>query len=143
MGFFFHMGQQAVPGRSERLGAFALQALGKRIGVNARRAACGNRGIRADGVVRQGLVHFAVLGKGQQRFLRQGVDGVRRGQRVDVERVGRRRVLGAGAGPQQALRAGAGSVLLAATSQRLTNSDATEGTRGLKPAAMRRSMPRR
>ena len=36
-----------------------------------------------------------------------------------------------------------GNALLAATSQRLTNREATEGTLGLRPAARRRSMPRR
>ena len=47
----------------------------------------------------------AVVGERQQRLLRHGVDRVRRRQRADVEHVGGLRILGAGAGEQQALRA--------------------------------------
>ena len=50
----------------------------------------------------------AVLGKGKQRLLRHGVDRVGRRQRFDIKHVRGRGILGAGAGPQQALRPGPG-----------------------------------
>ena len=49
---------------------------------------------------------LAVVGEGVQRLLRHRVDRVGRRERLDVQRVGRGRVLGAGAGPQQPLRIG-------------------------------------
>ena len=48
------------------------------------------------------------VGEGEQRLLGHRVDGVRRRQRFDVKRVRSCGILGAGAGPQQALRPRAG-----------------------------------
>ena len=41
------------------------------------------------------------------------------------------------------LTSASGTLPATATSQRLTNNDATEATSGFSPAAIRRSMPRR
>ena len=54
-----------------------------------------------------------MLGKGQQGLLRKGVDRVRSCQRFGIERVGCCEILAPGAGPEQALRPGAGQGQLA------------------------------
>ena len=54
-----------------------------------------------------------MLGEGKQGFVGNRVDRVGRRERLNVERVARRRVFGAGAGPQQPLRPGAGGGELA------------------------------
>src|SRR5262249_58883364 len=61
----------------------------------------------------------AMVGKGIERALGHGVDRERRRESFDVKRVGGRRILGSGAGPQQALRAGAriGEAIRAVRSQ--------------------------
>jgi hypothetical protein len=46
-----------------------------------------------------------VLAIGAQRLLGHGVDRVRRGEGFDIQGVGGQRILGSGAGPEQALRA--------------------------------------
>ena len=51
---------------------------------------------------------LAVVGEGLERALRHGVDGEGRGERLHIKHVGGFGILGAGAGPKQALRAGAG-----------------------------------
>ena len=56
----------------------------------------------------QHALHPAVIGEGEQGLLGHRVDGVRSRQRLDVERVRRLGILGAGAGPEQALRPRAG-----------------------------------
>ena len=57
---------------------------------------------------RQRRADFAMIGESLQRAFRHGVHGERRGERLDVENVGRLRILGARAGPQQPLRPRAG-----------------------------------
>ena len=67
------------------------------------------------------VADLAVIGEGLERALRHGVDREGRGQRLHIERVGGLRVLGAGAGPEQALGAGTGigSALEARRSEQL------------------------
>ena len=52
----------------------------------------------------QAVAQLAVIAECVERRRRDGVDGVRADQFFDVEHVAVLRILGAGAGPQQALR---------------------------------------
>src|SRR3546814_2145821 len=49
------------------------------------------------------LTRFAMIAERIQRCRRHRVDGIRANQLFDIQRVAVRRVLGAGAGPQQTL----------------------------------------
>ena len=71
-------------------------------------AKLGQHRLAVAAIRRERLADLAVIGEGLERALRHGVDGEGRGERLHVEDVGGLRVLGAGAGPEQALRAGAG-----------------------------------
>src|SRR6185437_2968392 len=146
--------QQVVPGFHERRRALALQLPRERCIVDAGGPELRDHLLAIAAVLRHRTVQLAVVGESQQGLVGHRVDGVGRGQRLDIQRVRRLRILGAGAGPQQALWmrwpiamprrsfSSAGTLSVTATSQRLMNTDATESTLGDLPSAMRRSMPR-
>ncbi|GAB0113684.1 hypothetical protein AcidC75_12080 [Acidisoma sp. C75] len=55
-------------------------------------------------IARDDAIDLAVIGEGEQRALRHGVDGIGRREARDIERVRRGLVLGAGGGEEQPLR---------------------------------------
>ena len=89
----------------EALGAVGLQLRRQRRQVDARLGVRREHRCRVTAVARQRRCRRAVIGEGQQRFLRHRVHRVRRREAGDVQRVRRALVLGAGAGEQQPLRA--------------------------------------
>ena len=104
----FDAGHQVVPRLDEGRGALVLQLGGERIDVDAGLGEAGENRLAVAAVRRERLADLAVLGEGLERALRHGVDREGRGERLHIKGVGGFRVLGAGAGPEQALRAGAG-----------------------------------
>ena len=86
------------------VGAFALQLRRQRVDVDARLAEFGQHLLAVAAVGRHHAADLAMVGEGQQRALGHGVDGVRSRQGLDVQDVGRLRILGARAGQQQTLR---------------------------------------
>ena len=85
----------------------ALQAFGEGVNVDSRVSHRGN-GLLGRGVVRvEALVERSVIGEGEQRLFRDGVDGVGGGQAAQIVGVGQVWVLGRGGCPQDPLRPGA------------------------------------
>ena len=97
-----------MPRCSEGVGTLALQPMGQRFIVHTFAPELFQHFIGIAAVNRQRRAHLAVVCKGCQGLFRDGVDGVGRGQRLDIQRVSRRRVLGARACPQKPLRPRAG-----------------------------------
>ncbi len=95
--------EQLVPGFHERLRPFPLELLGQGGDVDPRALEFGEHRFGITAILRHHPADLTVIGEGEQRRVRHGVDGVRRGQRLDVEYVGSLRVLGTGAGPEQPL----------------------------------------
>ena len=81
---------------------------GERVDVDARLGEAREHRLAIAAVRRQSIADLAVIGEGLERALRHRVDRERRGERLHIEDVGGLRILGAGAGPEQALRPGAG-----------------------------------
>ena len=106
---------QVVPGLHERLRSFVLKLGGQGIEVDAGLGELRQHLFAVAAIRRQDRTEFRVIGEGLQRGLGHRVHGERRGERLDVQDVGGRWVLGSGAGPQQTLRAGAGVVRCAAS----------------------------
>src|SRR5262249_20673482 len=104
---FFDRGEQRGPGRGEGACSVALELLGEGVGVDAGVGGRGGGSFRGRGVGLQPLVGGSVVGEGEQRLLRDGVDRVRGGQPAEIVGVGKVRVLGRGGCPQYPLRAGA------------------------------------
>ena len=86
-----------------------LQPRGKRFVVNAFASELVKHDLSVTAIGRQGRADLAVLGEGEQRLLRNRADGPCRREGFDVKRVRCGRVLRSRAGPEQALRTGAGS----------------------------------
>jgi hypothetical protein len=103
-GLLAQAGEQGVPRLRERGAAFLLQLRRDRFDVDAvaRDRRDDRFGIAAVG--RHRRADPTVVGEGEQGLVGHRVDGVGRGEGLDVERVGRGRVLGPGRCPQQALR---------------------------------------
>ena len=99
-----------VPGFDERFGPFVLELGGQGVDVDAGPGELRQHFLAVATVGRQQRAEFAVLGEGFQGALGHGVHRERRRQGLDVQDVGGLGVLGARAGPQQALRAGPGVV---------------------------------
>lgn len=111
-----------MPGFCERCGAFALQVSGQRCIVDALavefRDDCFRR-FCTTLIDRQDIFYFTVLGKGEQCLLGNGIDRTRCSECFKIKRVRCCGILGAGAGPQQALglSTGAGQFLPTRSSQ--------------------------
>src|SRR5678815_4878028 len=88
-----------VPGPDERYRSVLLKAGGQGIDIDAGLGELGEDFLAVTAVGRHDGPEPAVVRQGFQGPLRYGVDRERRGERRDVEHVGRLRVLGAGAGP--------------------------------------------
>ena len=91
-------------------GPFVLELGGQGVDVDAGLGELGQHLLAVAAVRGQDRADLAVIGEGLQRGLGHRVHGERRGEGLDVQDVGGLGVLGSGAGPQQALRAGAGVV---------------------------------
>ena len=104
----FDAGHQVVPRLDERRGALVLQPRRQRVDVDARLGEAGQNRLAVAAIRREHRADLAVVGEGLERALRHGVDGEGRGESLHIEDVGGLGILGAGAGPQQALGAGAG-----------------------------------
>ena len=96
-----------MPRGGEGVDAFALQPRGESVVVHAFTHELLQHRFGVATIGRQRRAHLAVVGKGQQGLLGQGIDRAGRRQGFHIERVWRGPVLGAGAGPEQALRCSA------------------------------------
>src|SRR6185312_287126 len=96
----------------ERFRSFTLELGGERRIVDAGPREFCEHILGVAAIDRQYALQFAMIGEGVQGLLGHGVDRVRGRERLDIERVGGVRILGAGAGPEQALRPGAGNFQL-------------------------------
>src|SRR5258708_10217341 len=101
-------GHQVVPGFDERRGPLVLEPDGKRVDVDTRLGEAGQNRLAVTSVRCEHVADLAVVAEGLEGALRHGVDRERRGERLHVEDVAGFLVLGAGAGPEQALGPGAG-----------------------------------
>ena len=96
--------EQLVPGVVERLGALALELITERRYVYAGLCELTKHVFRIAAIYRHRPGDVAMLRKGAQCLLGDGVDRVRRGERFDVQHIGGAGVFRAGARPQEALR---------------------------------------
>ena len=97
---------ELVPRRRERLRALVLQTGREGIDVDACPGELAEDGLAVAAVGRHEVTELRVGGQRLQRALRHRVHGERRGELLHVEDVGRLRVLGPRAGPEQPLRMG-------------------------------------
>ena len=102
--------QQFVPGFYKRLRAFILKLRGQGVHVDAGLRKLGQDFFSITTVRRHDRANFAMIREGFQRRLGHRVHCERRGERFDVENIRSLRILGAGAGPEQTLRPGAGII---------------------------------
>src|SRR5215470_14224742 len=101
-------GEQRGPVRAERARSLALEAFGERVDVDPGVGDRGDGPFRRRVVRVEALIQRSVIGEGEQRRLRDGVDGGGGGQAAQIVGVGKLRVLGRGGCPQDPLRSGAG-----------------------------------
>src|ERR1700747_2541955 len=101
-------GHQVIPGLDEGFGTFVLEPGGERVDIDTRLGEARQYCLAIASVRGEGRADLALVGEGLEGALRHGVDGEGRSESLDVEDVGGARILGAGAGPQEALGAGAG-----------------------------------
>ncbi len=94
---------QPVEGLVELFHSLVLQLLGNLLDVDPQLRQPLEDGLGFGQPFRQRRGRFAVIAVGADRFDRHSVDSLRPDQRLDVFHVAVARVLGAGAGPQQAL----------------------------------------
>ena len=97
-------GHQIVPGLDERLRTLVLELGRQSVDIDAGLGELRQDLLAVTAVGWQHCADFAVIGEGFQRRFRHGVYGERRGQSFDVQHVGRFRILGPGAGPEEPLR---------------------------------------
>src|SRR5262249_22606639 len=92
---------------AERAGAVALQAFGERVDVDSGVGNGGDGPLRRRVVRVEALVEGAMIGEGEQRLFRDGVDGAGGSKAAQVVGVGKVRVLGRGGWPPDPVPAGA------------------------------------
>src|ERR1700738_1255115 len=101
-------GHQVFPGLDEGFGTFVLEPGGERVDIDTRLGEARQYCLAIASIRGEGRPDFAMVAEGLEGALRHRIDGEGRGESLDVEDVGGVRILGAGAGPEQALGAGAG-----------------------------------
>src|SRR5436309_249855 len=99
---------ELVPGADERLRAVVLELAGEGVHIDAGSGEPGQHVLAVATIGGQDPTERSVNGEGLQGALGHRVHRERRGERPYIKDVGRAGILGARAGPQQALRAGAG-----------------------------------
>src|SRR6516165_10062670 len=104
----FDAGHQVVPRLVEGRGAVVLKLLRQRIDVNAGARKGAEHLLAIASVRRQRRADFAVLREGLERAIGHSVDREGCRERLHIKYVGGFGILGAGAGPKEALCAGAG-----------------------------------
>ena len=93
---------------SNDFGPFVQELGSQGVDVDAGPGELGQHLVAVAGTRGQGLVDLPMIGEGFQRGLGHRVHGEGCGERVDVQDVGGFGILGPGAGPEEALAAGAG-----------------------------------
>src|SRR5262249_29842292 len=101
---------QLVPRLDEGLGTFVLKLLRQGMDVHLRIREAWQLLFGVAAVRRERCADVAMVGQGLQRALGHGVHREWRGQALDVEDIRSLRILGPGAGPEQALRARTGII---------------------------------
>src|SRR5439155_4443195 len=99
---------ELAPGADEGLGAFVLALAGETVHIDAGPGETRQLPLAITTICPHHPAARSMIGEGLQRALGHSVHRERRGERPDIQDVGRAGILGARAGPQQALRAGAG-----------------------------------
>src|SRR5262249_55890314 len=103
----FDRGEQRGPVRAERARAVALQAFGERVDVDSGVGNGGDGPLRRRVVRVEALVEGAMIGEGEQRLFRDGVDGAGGSKAAQVVGVGKIRGLCRGGWPPDPVPAGA------------------------------------
>ncbi len=104
LGIFFDRGEQGVKGIGEKFDAVGGQFVGHIFHDDANAREVGHGFARVVHAFGKGLAWFAMIAEGIERCGRNGVDRVGPDEFINIKDVAVVRILGAGAGPEHALR---------------------------------------